>query len=339
MSMKKITCFGEALLRFSPPDHLRFGQAHLYELHYGGAELNTAISLALFGMPVSFVTRLPVSDLSDGVVRQLHKFSVDTRHIVFGGKRLGLYYLESGAVLRGSKVIYDREHSAMAEIGPGMIDWEKLFEEAGWFHFTGITPALSQAAADETLRAVTIAAGKNIPVSIDLNFRSKLWQFGKHPSEIMPALLEKCNYVLGDLNTVNTYFGIRGTGENDAAIYEDAMQQLMKRFSNLRKVVFSYRGLTNASNNTFGAYLCNGTELFRSREYEMNNMVDRLGGGDALMSGIIYGLNNMEKDEDALNFGVAASVLKSSIPGDTNFVTVAEVTDIMKGNISARISR
>lgn len=337
--MKKVVTFGEALLRFSPPNHLRFSQANLYELHYGGAELNTAISLSLFDMPVSFVTRLPHNDLSDGVVRQLNKYSVDTSHIVYGGKRLGLYYLESGAVLRGSKVIYDREHSSMAEIGHGMIDWENVFEGAGWFHFTGITPALSQAAADETLIAATIAAEKNIPVSIDLNYRSKLWQFGKHPREIMPALMEKCSYVLGDQNTVNTYFDIQAEGNSEEAKYADVMKQLKEKFSSLQKIVFSYRGSASASNNTFGAYLYDGQRILKSREYEMNNMVDRLGGGDALMSGIIYGLNKLNNDSDALNFAVAASVLKSSIPGDTNFVSADEVTDIMQGNLSGRISR
>ncbi|MEJ7626064.1 MAG: sugar kinase [Ferruginibacter sp.] len=337
--MNKIVTFGEVLLRLSPPDHLRFTQATSFNLNYGGAEFNTCISLSLLGMPVSFVTRIPQNDLSNCLVQELNKYGVNSSNIIYGGKRLGVYYLESGAVLRGSKVIYDREHSSMAEIKPGIIDWHKVLKEAGWFHFTGITPAISQAAADETLMAVETAAALKIPVSIDLNYRAKLWQYGKSPSEIMPGLLNNCTIVLGDLNTVETYFGIEAEGNNETEKYLSAMMQLKNKFPNLQTIIFSYRGSINASHNTIGAYLYDGKDIIKSAEYDMSNMVDRLGGGDALMAGFIYGLNNYSSKADALNFAVAASALKSSIHGDTNYVSKEEVIEIMRGNTFGRISR
>jgi 2-dehydro-3-deoxygluconokinase len=337
--MKKIITFGEALLRFSPPNHLRFQQATSYDLYYAGAEFNTAISLSLMGMPVSFVTRLPENELSDCVIQQLNKFKIDTSKIVFGGKRLGIYYLESGAVLRGSKVIYDREHSSIAEIEQGMIDWEEVFKDAGWFHFTGITPAISQAAANETLRAVKIAKGLRLQISVDLNYRSKLWKYGKHPSEVMTELVENCTVVMGDPGTAKTYFNISTDAPDGEERYRLVLKEMKKKFPAVNNFIFSYRGLNNASNNSFGAYLYDGTNFYRSSEYNMNGMIDRLGGGDALMAGLIYGLSNYQSKQEALDFAVAASVLKSSIHGDANFVSVNEVLGIVSGNTSGRINR
>ena len=318
---------------------MRFQQATSYDLHYAGAEFNTAISLSLMGMPVSFVSRLPENELSDCVIQQLNKFKIDTSKIVFGGKRLGIYYLESGAVLRGSKVIYDREHSSIAEIGQGMIDWEDVLKNAGWFHFTGITPAISQAAANETLRAVKTAKSLGLQISVDLNYRSKLWKYGKNPSEVMTELVENCTVVMGDPGTSKTYFNISADAPDGEERYHSVLKEMKKRFPAVSNFIFSYRGLSNASNNTFGAYLYDGTNFYQSSEYNMNGMIDRLGGGDALMAGIIYGLSNYTDKSDSLNFAVAASVLKSSIHGDTNFVSVDEVLDIMNGNTSGRINR
>lgn len=337
--MKKIITFGEVLLRFSPPNHLRFQQATSYDLYYAGAEFNTAISLSLMGMPVSFVTRLPENELSDCVIQQLNKFKIDTSKIVFGGKRLGIYYLESGAVLRGSKVIYDREHSSIAEIEQGMIDWEKVFKDAGWFHFTGIIPAISQAAADETLRAVKIAKALGLQISVDLNYRSKLWKYGKNPSEVMNELVENCTVVMGDPGTAKTYFNISTDIPDGEERYHSVLKEMKEKFPAVNNFVFSYRGSKNASNNSFGAYLYDGKKFYRSKEYDMAGMIDRLGGGDALMAGLIYGLSNYIDKINSLDFAVAASVLKSSIHGDANFVSVNEVLGIMNGNTSGRINR
>jgi 2-dehydro-3-deoxygluconokinase len=329
--MKKIVTFGEVLLRLSPPNHLRFPQATSYDLHYAGAEFNTAISLSLLGMPVSFVTRLPENDLSNCVLQQLSRFNINTDKIVFGGKRLGVYYLESGAVLRGSKVIYDREHSSIAEIEPGMIDWEEVF--------TGIIPAISQAAADETLIAVKTAKKLGLQISVDLNYRSKLWKYGKQPSGIMTELLNYCTVVMGDPGTVKKYFDVNTDLPDGEERYHFVLKEMNKKFPNVGNFVFSYRGLNDASNNSFGAYLYDGNNFYKSTEYNMSGMIDRLGGGDALMAGLIYGLCNYTDKQDGVNFAVAASVLKSSIHGDTNYVSVNEVLDIMNGNTSGRISR
>lgn len=338
--MKNIVAFGEILLRFSPPEYARFGQATSFNVFYAGAEYNTSISLALLGVPVSFVTRLPDNDLSIAAVQQLKRYDVETNNICYGGKRLGTYYLEQGAVMRGSKVIYDREHSSIAEIEPGMIDWKNVLKEAGWFHCTGIIPAISQAAADETLRAVKMASEFGLTVSIDLNYRSKLWKYGKEPGDIMPAIMQYCNVVLGDKNTVNTYFNISSQESDTKASYLEIMQQLKNKFPSLQHIIFSFRETESVTNNSIGAYNLHNDLLIESAVFKMQGMVDRLGGGDALMAGIIYGINRFpDNPKAAVDFAVAAAALKSSIPGDTNFVTEAEILSLMNGNTQGRISR
>ncbi|MBW0178491.1 sugar kinase [Sediminibacterium sp.] len=338
--MKKIVVFGEVLLRLSPPDYTRFGQATAFNIYYAGAEYNTAISLALLGLPVSFVTRLPDNDLSIAAVQQLKRYGVEGNNICYGGKRLGTYYLEQGAVMRGSKVIYDREHSSIAEIEPGLLDWKNILKDAGWFHCTGITPAVSQAAADETLTAVKMASELGLTVSIDLNYRSKLWQYGKHPKEVMPEIMKYCNVVLGDMNTVKTYFEIESAEQDKKDSYKDCMQQLKKMFPNLQHIIFSFRDTHSVTNNSIGAFNLNSDKLIESTVFNMQGMVDRLGGGDALMVGIIYGLNKFKDNpQKSIDFAVAAAALKSSIPGDTNFVTEDEILSLMQGNTSGKINR
>ena len=338
--MNNIVAFGEVLLRLSPPNHLRFAQASSFDLHYGGAEFNTSISLALLGLKTSFVTRLPDNDLSKAAVQQLKRYGVASDHICYGGKRLGTYYLEQGAVMRGSKVIYDREHSSIAEIELGMINWEEAFSNADWFHITGITPAVSQAAADETLKAVKIASKMGLTVSIDLNFRSKLWQYGKHPSQVMPQIMQYCTVVLGDRQTVNNYFGIQSDETELKPAYYDVMQKMQQQFPSLQHIIFSYRHVHAATNNTIGACYLKDGNFVDAEEQIMDGMIDRLGGGDALMAGIIYGIKTYPNDaRQCIDFAIAASALKSSIPGDTNFISVNEVLDIMNGAVAGKISR
>ncbi len=338
--MKKIVSFGEVLLRMSPPDYSRFGQATSFNVYYAGAEYNSSVSMALLGLPVSFVSRLPNNDLSITAVQQLKRYGVETNHICYGGKRLGIYFLEQGAVMRGSKVIYDREHSSLAEIEPGMIDWKNVLQDAGWFHTTGITPALSQAAADETLTAVKTAHELGLTVSIDLNFRSKLWQYGKKPSEIMPEIMQYCNVVLGDRQTVKNYFGIISNEADENEAFKDCMFQLQQKYTRLQHIIFSFRQTLSASNNSIGAFYLYNNTIIESPVLNMQSMVDRLGGGDALMVGIIYGINTYKNDpQSAIDFAIAAAALKSSIPGDTNFVTKEEVLSLMEGNTSGKISR
>ena len=346
--MKKVVTFGEIMLRLATPGYQRFCQAKEFTATYGGGEANVAVSLANYGLDAEFVTRLPKNDIARACEMDLHKNGVKTDHIVYGGDRLGIYFLETGAVARPSKVVYDRAYSAISEIKPGMIDWEEVFRDAQWFHWRGITPALSQGAADACLEAIRVANRMGVTVSTDLNYRKNLWKYGKTASEIMPALVEGCDVILGNEEDAEKVFGIkpegfdvtRTGGEVNAAEFESVCTQLMKRFPRAKKVIITLRGSINANHNTWGGVLYDGKKLYQSPRYDITHIVDRVGGGDSFMGGLIYGLISYpEDDQKALNFAVAASCLKHTIYGDFNLVTVAEVENLMKGDGSGRVSR
>lgn len=346
--MKKIITFGEIMLRLATPGYLRFTQANNLEATFGGGEANVAVSLANYGMDAQFVTRLPNNDIAKACVCDLHKHGVKTDHIIYGGERLGIYFLETGAVARASKVIYDRAHSSISEIEPGMIDWEKVFDGADWFHWTGITPAISQGAADVCREAIKAANRMGVVVSCDLNYRKNLWKYGKTASEVMPELVEGCDIILGNEEDAEKVFGIKPenfdvtatAGEVNAAEFESVCSQLMQRFPRAKKVIITLRGSINANHNTWGGVLYDGSTLYQSPRYDITHIVDRVGGGDSFMGGLIYGLLTYpDNDQQALNFAVAASCLKHTIYGDYNMVTVAEVENLMKGDGSGRVSR
>jgi len=345
-NMKKIVTFGELMLRLAVPDYLRIAQAHYFEAVYGGGEANVAASLANYGMEPTFVTRLPDNELGDAALGYLKKHGIDTSHVIKGGSRLGIYFLETGAVSRGSKVIYDREHSALATIQRGMIDWEEVFHGTDWFHWTGITPAISQSAAEVCLEAIQAANSLGVTVSTDLNYRKKLWKYGKDPQDVMPALIEGCDVILGNEESIEKYFGITaysplGDGELvDPQAYVSLAQQLKDRFPKARKVVFTIRRTVNASHNTLSGILCDDGLLYQAPTYDITHIIDRVGGGDAFMGGLIYGLLSYDQDyQRALNFAVAASCLKHTIRGDFNLVTVDEVENLMEGEVVGRVSR
>ncbi len=346
--MGKIVTFGEIMLRLATPGYLRFSQTNELTATFGGGEANVAVSLANYGLEAEFVTRLPENDIAAACVKDLHKHGVKTDHIVYGGDRLGIYFLETGAVARASKVIYDRAHSAISEIKPGMIDWEQVLTGADWFHWTGITPAISQGAADVCLEAIQTANRLGIPVSCDLNYRKNLWKYGKKASEVMPDLVAGCDIILGNEEDAEKVFGIKPegfdvtatAGEVNAAEFESVCTQLMQRFPRARKVIITLRGSINANHNTWGGVLYDGKQLFQSPRYDITHIVDRVGGGDSFMGGLIYGLLTYpQDDQQALNFAVAASCLKHTIYGDYNEVTVKEVENLMKGDGSGRVSR
>ncbi|MEM6771303.1 MAG: sugar kinase [Bacteroidota bacterium] len=344
--MKKVITFGEIMLRLSPPGWKRFSQATSFEVIYGGGESNVAVSLANYGLDSTFVTRLPENDLGDCALMELRKRGVDTTKIVRGGERLGIYFLETGAMARGSKVVYDRAHSAISSIKPGMVDWEKVFEGATWFHWTGITPAISQGAADACLEAIQTANRLGVTVSTDLNYRKKLWKYGKEPSEVMPELVAGCDVILGNEEDAEKHFGIHPEGVDvtqghsmDAGAYESVCKQLVERFPRCKKVIVTLRGSISASHNTWSGILYNGDQMFTTRTYQLSHIVDRVGGGDSFMGGLVYGLLTYDDDQRALDFAVAASALKHSIFGDANLVTVAEVEKLMDGDASGRVSR
>ena len=344
--MKKIVTFGEIMLRLATPGYQRFSQATSLNATFGGGEANVAVSLVNFGLKAEFVSRLPQNDLAQACIMDLHKHGVSTGNMEFGGERLGIYFLETGAVARSSKVVYDRSHSSISEMGPGMINWEKVFDDAQWFHWTGITPALSQSAADTVKEAIEVANRLGITVSTDLNFRKNLWKYGKKASEVMPGLVSGCDIILGNEEDAEMVFGIKPEGVNvnsghvDATAYQSVCVQMMARFPRAKKVIVTLRGSVNANHNTWSGVLWDGKKLLKAPDYDITHIVDRVGGGDSFMGGLIYGLISYTgNDQKALDFAVAASCLKHTIHGDFNLVTVSEVENLMKGDGSGRVSR
>ena len=345
--MPKVVTFGEIMLRLSTPGYLRFAQARQFDATFGGGEANVAVSLAQYGIDTEFVTRFPDNDIARSCIRDLHSYGVGTGHCVFGGERLGIYFLETGAVARPSKVVYDRAHSSISTVEPGMIDWDSVFKGADWFHWTGITPAISQGAADVCKEAIQAARRNGVTVSCDLNYRKNLWKYGKCASEVMPELVAGCDLILGNEEDAEKVFGIKPEGFDAAATggqidvnrFRSVCEQLQERFPLAKKVVITLRGSINANHNTWGGVLWDGKTLFQSPRYDITHIVDRVGGGDSFMGGLIYGLLSYADDARALNFAAAASCLKHTIFGDYNCVTVAEVENLMKGDGSGRVSR
>ncbi|GAB5409115.1 MAG: sugar kinase [Balneolaceae bacterium] len=345
--MKKVVTFGEIMLRLSPPGFLRFTQASNFDVVYGGGESNVAVSLANYGVPVDFITRLPKNEIGDSALMELRKRGVGTKHILRGGDRIGIYFLETGAVARGSKVIYDRANSSVSEIKPEMVDWELIFEGAEWFHWTGITPAISETAAEVCKEALQAAEKLGLTISTDLNYRNKLWKYGSDPEEVMTELVAYCDIILGNEEDAHKYFGIHPEGIDvtqgesmNAKSFESVCKQMMEKFPKAKKVITTLRGSISASHNSWAGILFDGEQLYESSTYQITHIVDRVGGGDSFMAGLIYGLMNYsENDEKALNFAVAASALKHTILGDANLVSVEEVEKLVEGDASGRVSR
>ncbi len=336
------------MLRLAPPGFLRFSQTNTLDVVYGGGESNVAVSLANYGVPVEFVTRLPNNDIGHCAHMEMRKRGVGTTHVNWGGDRLGIYFLETGAVSRGSKVVYDRAHSAMSEITAGMIDWDAVFDGVEWFHWTGITPAISQGAADACLEAVKAASAKGITISTDLNYRKKLWNYGGDRESIMTELTSYCDIILGNEEDAEMHFGIKPEGldittqghEVKAEAFLSVCKQMMAKFPRAKKVITTLRGSISASHNTWAGVMYDGSTMFESPQYQITDIVDRVGGGDSFMGGLIYGLLKYpENDQNALNFAVAASCLKHTIKGDANLVTLDEVEKLMSGDASGRVAR
>ncbi len=343
--MKTIVTFGEIMLRLSPPGFQRFVQAHSFDVTFGGGEANVAVSLANYGQPVEYVTRLPANDIGDACLNFLRQYGVGTTYIVRGGERLGIYFLETGAAQRGSKVIYDRAGSAIATIQPGMIDWRAVFSGADWFHWTGITPAISEGAAAVCLEAAQTAREMGLTVSCDLNYRKNLWKWGKKAGEVMPDLVAQCDIAVGNEEDADKVFGIKAPGADvtggkvEATAYVPVCEQLAARFPNLKTIAITLRGSLSATHNTWSGLLWQEGKVYTAPVYDITAIVDRVGGGDAFCGGLIYGLRTYSDPQQALNFAVAASCLKHSIPGDFNLVSVAEVEKLMGGDVSGRVSR
>jgi len=340
-----VATFGEIMLRLSTPRNERFTQAQSFEASFGGGEGNVAVSLAQFGTPSRFVTRLPRNEIGNGCRSFLRGMDVDTSCIVRGGERMGVYYLETGAAQRPSAVIYDRSHSSFSTIEPGMIDWDRAFDGVSWFHWTGITPAVSPGAAQVCREAITAAKKRGITISCDLNFRKNLWKWGKSAGEVMPELVSFCDVAVGNEEDAQKVFGIASSGsditkgELDTEGYRDVCRRLSDRFPNLTSIAITLRGSLSASHNSWSGLLWHKKTMYDAPVYHIHPIVDRVGGGDSFCAGLIYGLRTFDNPEQALQFAVAASCLKHTVHGDCNLVSVEDVTRLMDGDGSGRVRR
>jgi 2-dehydro-3-deoxygluconokinase len=346
--MTKVISFGEIMMRLSPPSHQRFVQANSLEVVYGGADYNTAVCLSGVGIPSDFITRLPNNDFGQAALMDIKKNGLSGQHILFGGERLGLYFLENGVGYRASQVIYDRAHSSLSEIQPGMIDWETVFKDHQWFHCSGITPAISNNAAKVSIEAVKVAKEMGLKVSLDLNYRSKLWKHEGDMKQIMSQITSYVNVVLCTPEDAAIFYDIYPRINNPAsnmiedriATFDSISDQLIAEFPNVSTVAGSIRETHSASRYSLSGVLKSNGMLCISDTYDMKNIVDRVGTGDALMGGIIYGLiKTPDNPQNTINFAVATSVLKHTVKGDVNYVTEQEVLSLVNEGSNGRIKR
>lgn len=345
--MAKIVTFGEIMVRLGAPDYLKLIQTDKFEVSYAGAEANVAVSLANYGMQTDYITCLPDNPIAERCIMDLRGHKVGVDNIQRSGKRMGILYLETGSNARPSKVYYDREDSSIATVERGSINWHEILKDADWFHWTGITPALSENAAAECLKAIKTANELGVTVSCDINYRGNLWHYGKTATEVMPEMVAGSDIVLANEEDCEKVFGIKPQnfdventgGQIEQRSFLSVCEQMMQKFPRCKKMVVTLRGAINANHNTWGGVLYDGNTLFESRRYDITDIVDRVGGGDSFMGGLIYGLLRYEDDKEALEFAAAASCLKHTIKGDFNLVTVQEVENLIKGDTSGRVKR
>lgn len=344
--MKNTTVtFGELMLRLAPPGAERFLQSPRFEATFGGGEANVAVALAFLGLPSRYVTVLPENNaIAEAALGELRRFGVDTSRIVRGKGRMGLYYIETGANQRPSKVIYDREHSAIALAGRADLDWDKIFDNALWYHLTGITPAISASAAELARESARRAREKGITISCDLNYRKNLWKWGKRADEVMPELIRQVEILIANEEDVQMALGISAgfdvhSDKLNIEQYERLTTKVLQQYPNLKAVAISLRESKSASHNGWSACLNDRKEFLRSRHYEITHIVDRVGSGDSFAAGLIYGWQQLAAHREALEFAVAASCLKHSIPGDFSRSSKEEVDALLKGGGSGRVQR
>ncbi|MDQ6706602.1 MAG: sugar kinase [Acidobacteriota bacterium] len=342
---KSVVTFGEIMLRLAPPGYERFLQTSQFIATFGGGEANVAVTVAGFGWPASYVTVLPPSHpIADAVVAEMRRFNVDTSRIVRGKGRMGIYFVEAGANQRPSKVVYDRDYTSMALAKPGDIKWDEAFADAGWFHITGITPALSASAADLAIESVRVARERGLTISCDLNYRKNLWKYGKSTAEVMRELVKYVDVAIANEEDCQMALGIQAdvdvhSGKLDAAQYRKLAEKVLNEFPNLKSIAITLRESHSASHNGWSACLHDRKDFLMSRHYEITHIVDRVGGGDSFAGGLIYGMLALGSNLEALEFAVAASCLKHSIPGDFNRFSVDEVKSLLQGGGSGRVQR
>ncbi|MGB5556142.1 MAG: sugar kinase [Flavobacteriaceae bacterium] len=331
---KKVITFGEVMMRLSPPGYEKFAQASSFELVYGGGEANVAISCAYLGMKAAHVTRFPDNAIGKAATQFLRKHWLSTEHVIYGDNMMGKYFLEKGAVHRPSEVVYEREGSAFSLIEPTMINWEEVLKDADWFHWTGITPAISQGAYQCCLDAIKTANKKGIMVSGDINSRNNMWKYGKTMQELIPSLVQNCDVVITSSNGIREMFAL---GESDDK-FQDLAKELIGMFPNIKKVVKKTRRAISASHNQIQGKMWNGQDYIKSDMLNITHIIDRVGTGDAFAAGLIYGLLHFD-DQKAIEFASAACALKHTVVGDVNLVSLENVMDLMEGDTSGSIKR
>ncbi|NMB89818.1 MAG: sugar kinase [Chloroflexi bacterium] len=347
---KRVVSFGEIMLRLKSPGFERLFQSPVLEATFGGGEANVAVSLANFGNDVAYVTVVPRNLVGESCIAELRRFGVDTSRVVYAGDRLGTYYLETGTNQRPSVVVYDRAGSSISTAQPGCVDWRAVFSGASWFHVTGITPAISQSAADLTLEAVQIARENGLTISCDYNYRKNLWKYGKKAPQVMQEIVQYVDIGIANEEDIQQSLGVNlpdavkmnaaiAKGELDLDHYRALAENVFVLFPNLKKQAITLRKSYSADHNGWSACLYNGHDFMVSHSYDITDIVDRVGGGDAFSGGLIHGLVNGMDDQAALEFAVAASCLKHTIPGDLNRVSAAEVEKLLKGDRSGRVQR
>lgn len=340
----RVLTFGEIMLRLRSPGHERFFQSNMLEATFGGGEANVAVSLANYGMDAQYCTILPANAIGDECIKELRRFGVDVSKIQRGPGRMGIYFLENGANQLPSKVIYDRDYSAMALSKPGDINWDKALNEVDWFHITGITPAISENAMCLSLESVKAAKAKGITVSCDLNYRKNLWKYGKKAAEVMQEIVKYVDVAIANEEDVQKSLEIAAdvnieSGELDREKYRALGNKVLNRYPNMKMIAITLRESHSADWNGWAACLNDGKNFYISQKYEIRNIIDRVGGGDSFAGGLIYGLTHYGDRQQALEFAVAASCLKHSIIGDFNRVTVSDVESLVRGNGTGRVQR
>lgn len=340
----KVLTFGEIMLRLKAPGHERLMQTPNLEATFGGGEANVAVSLANYGMDVSFLSFLPNNAVADACIGELRRFNVDTSRIIRKDGRVGIYYLDAGANQLPSKVIYDRAYSSISLAGPGDVDWNKAFDGVGWMHISGITPAISESLMELSIESVKEAKKRNITVSCDLNYRKNLWKYGKNAQEVMSEMASFCDVLIANEEDVQKSLGITidvdvESGEIDNSKYEILGNKVLEKYPNAKMIAITLRESKSADTNGWSTCINNREKFYVSRHYDINDIIDRVGGGDSFAGGLIYGLNTYDTMEEALEFATAASCLKHSVIGDFNRVTVDDVKKLMAGDGSGRVQR
>jgi 2-dehydro-3-deoxygluconokinase len=340
----KVLTFGEIMLRLKAPGHERLMQTPNLEATFGGGEANVAVSIANYGMDASFLSFLPNNAIADACIGELRRFNVDTSRIIRKEGRVGIYYLDAGANQLPSKVIYDRAYSSISLAGPGDVDWNKAFDGVGWMHISGITPAISESLMELSIESVKEAKMRNIVVSCDLNYRKNLWKYGKNAQEVMSEMASYCDVLIANEEDVQKSLGITidvdvESGEIDNSKYEILGNKVLEKYPNVKMIAITLRESKSADTNGWSTCINNREKFYVSRHYDINDIIDRVGGGDSFAGGLIYGLNTYDTMEEALEFATAASCLKHSVIGDFNRVTVDDVKKLMAGDGSGRVQR